>query len=100
MFGLPFDRVKAYIVNGWDKNIVNLDPQKKHTIWKGLSALQPKTMDVNCTCEAGTAMNEWDADGWPKGPYTQQIKGMLPAILTDDIITVHLKSSGKQLQPK
>ena len=50
-------------------------------------------------CET-TTTSEYDADGWPKGPYTQRIDGVLPAILTDDIITVHLQSSGKQLNPK
>ena len=49
---------------------------------------------------AGASTNEWDTDGWPKGPYTQQIEGVLPALLTDDIVTTHLKSSGKQIHPK
>ena len=26
-----------------------------------------------------------------KGPYTQQIEGVLPAILTDDIISIEIK---------
>ena len=33
-----------------------------------------------------------------KGPYTQQVAGVLPCILTDDVVTAHLKSSGKHLQ--
>ena len=92
-----YDRVKAYISNGWDKNIIDPDPQKKYTLRKGL-LLQPNLS----LCEARTDhdINEWDADGWPKGPYTQQVEGVLPCILTDDIVTAHLKSSGKQLQPR
>ena len=34
------------------------------------------------------------------GPYTQQIQGILPPILTDHIILTHLQTSGKQLKPK
>ncbi len=85
---LPFHRVKAYIANGWDKNIVDPDPQKKYTLRKDLSVSQPKTTDDNCTCTAGANTNEWDGDGWPKGAYTQQIEGVLPAILTDNIVTI------------
>ena len=48
---------------------------------------------------AGASTNEWDADGWPKGSYTQQIERVLPALLTDDIVTT-FKSSGKQIHPK
>ena len=97
---LPLHRVKAYIANGWDKNIVDPDPQKKYTLRKDLSASQSKKTDDNCMYRAGASTNEWDADGWPKGPYTQQIEGVLLALLTDDIVTTHLKSSGKQIHPK
>ena len=62
--------------------------------------MQPKTTDVNHMCGTGTATNEWDTDGWPKGPYMQRIEGVLPAVLTDDIVTAHLKLSGKHLHPK
>ena len=41
-----------------------------------------------------------ESDSWPKGPYTQQIQGVLPPILTDDIILTHLQNSGKQLKSK
>ena len=33
-----------------------------------------------------------------KGPYTQQIEGVLPSLLTEDLIISHLQSSGKQLK--
>ena len=39
-------------------------------------------------------------DSWPKGPYCQQIQGILPPMLTDDIILTHLQISGKQLKPQ
>ena len=88
-----YDRIKAYISTGWDKNIIDPDPQKKYMLRKGL-LLQPNLS----LCEARTDydINELDADGWPKGPYTQQVAGVLPCILTDDIVTAHLMSSGKQ----
>jgi len=35
---------------------------------------------------------------WPKGPYTQQIQGILPSPITDDIVLKHLQTSGKQLK--
>ena len=51
------DRVKAYISNRWDKNIINPDPQKKCTLRKGL-LLQLKLS----LCEVRTDhdINEWD----------------------------------------
>ena len=96
---LLFRRVKSHIANWWDKKIVDPDPQKRYILQKNLSALKPKYTDVNFTCETGTTINEWVADGWPKGPYTQQ-NGVLPAVLNGDIITAHLKPSGKRLQPR
>ena len=41
---------------------------------------------------------EEDVGDWPKGPYTQQIQGVLPPLLTEEIIMTHLKSSGKRLK--
>ena len=35
---------------------------------------------------------------WPKGPYTQQIEGVLPTFLTEELIMAHLQSSGKRLK--
>ena len=34
----------------------------------------------------------------PKGPYTQQIQGVLPPLLTEELIITHLQSSGKRLK--
>ena len=90
---LPLHRVKAYIANGVDKNIVDPDPQKKYTLRKELSGSLPK-QNVD-DCKSGASTNDLDSDGWPKGPYTQQIEGVLPSLLTEDIVTVHLKLSGK-----
>ena len=41
-------------------------------------------------------------DAWPKGPYTQQVEGVLPPIFTDtdSVILSHLQKSGKQLKAK
>ena len=65
---------------------------KKYTLRKRSQVLPP-TINVSTECET-TTTSEYDADGWPKGPYTQRIDGVLhAAILTDDIITVHLQSS-------
>ena len=102
-----FYRVKAYISNGWDKTIVDPDPQKKYTARKAqaadsttITAATTSVAAAGATAGSVSAEAAYDADGWPKGLYTQQIQGVLPAILTDDIITTHLKSSGKQLHPK
>ena len=72
-------------------------PLKKAQATDPTTAVAAATTSAEATSSAEVA---YDADGWPKGPYTQQIQGVLPAIITDDIITTHLKSSGKQLQPK
>jgi len=37
-------------------------------------------------------------EDWPKGPYTQQIQGVLPPLLTEELIMTHLQSSGKRLK--
>jgi len=39
-----------------------------------------------------------DLKKWPSGPYTQQIEGVLPPVLTEDLIISHLELSGKQLK--
>ena len=39
-------------------------------------------------------------DTWLKGPYTQQIEGVLPPVISDSIILLHLQKSGKQLKPQ
>ena len=41
-----------------------------------------------------------DDVGCPKGPYTQQIEGVLPTFLTEEVIMAHLQSSGKRFKGK
>ena len=87
--------MKAYISNGWDKRIVDPDPEKLYTQRKALN--NPgvdgiASNDVNIQDEIQEQME------WPKGPYTQQIEGVLPPLLTEDLIISHLQSSGKQLK--
>ena len=75
--------------------IFDPDPQKKYTAKKAQATADPTTAVAATTSAVATSSVEvaYDADGWPKCPYTQQIQGVLPAIITDDIITTHLKSS-------
>jgi len=95
--------VKAFITNGWDKRIVDPDPDKKYTrVLLNAAATSEVSTDSNTAANQlqshSNANSELDL--WPKGPYTQQIHGILPTILTDDIILTHLQTSGKQLKPK
>ena len=80
---LPLHRVKTYIVNGWDRSIVDPDPQKKYTLGTELAASQSKQADDDC--KLGARWNEQDLDGWPKGPCSQQSEEvcLLPCLLTD-----------------
>lgn len=68
--------MKAYISNGWDKRIVDPDPNKQYTQRKAMIEQQSESADV---LEDGVG-------DWPKGPYTQQIEGVLPPMLTEEII--------------
>jgi len=68
-------RVKAYIENGWDSRIIDPDPQKLYTKQKHLQ-LKEEVVDDG----AHEPANIID-DAWPKGPYTQQVEGVLPPIL-------------------
>ena len=43
---------------------------------------------------------EQDFRDCPKGPYTQQIQGLLPPLLTEELIVTHLQSSGKTIEEK
>ena len=73
-------RVKAFIANGWDKRIEHPD----------------SSTVVESTIQSHVEPDE----SWPKGPYTQQIQGIIPSSITDDIVLKHLQTSGKQLKPK
>ena len=75
---------------------LSIQTQRKSIHFEKVKFCHPQQMSVQ-NVKPLQASHE---DGWPKGPYTQKIEGVLPAILTDDIITVHLQSSGKQLNPK
>ena len=86
-------RVKAYIDNGWDSRIIDPDPQKQYTIQK----LQLKGQ---CDEETKHFLTASIDDAWPKGPYTQQIEGILPPIFTDRIILLHLQRYGQQLKAR
>ena len=84
--------MKAYISNGWDSRIVDPDPDKQYT--------QRKAAIEQChDGEAEDSVLELsNGKCWPKGPYTQQIEGVLPAVLTEEIIMTHLQSSGRRLK--
>ena len=64
-------------MNGWDSRIVNLDPDKQYT-WRKAAIEQ---------CHDGEAENSVldlsNGKCWLKGPYTQQIEGVLPAVLPE-----------------
>jgi len=84
--------VKAYFSNGWDSRIVDPDPEKKQYT-------QRKAAIEQCHDEADSSVVELSSGKcWPKGHYTQQINGVLPAVMTEDIILTHLQSSGKYLK--
>ena len=77
-----------------DSRIVDPDPQKQYTTQKLQVKGNGDEVDEPC-CTAGDI-----DDTWPKGPYTQQIEGVLPPIFTDSIILSHLQKSGKQLKAR
>ena len=83
--------MKAYISNGLDSRIVDPDPNKQYT--------RRKAAIEQCHDEAEDSVFELSSGKcWPKGPYTQQIEGVLPAVLTEEIVVTHLQSSGKHLK--
>ena len=86
-------RVKAYISNGWDKRIVDPDPNKLYTQKQTLKDADNEELD-------GVPGEDHDhvSEDWPKGPYTQQIQGVLPPLLTEELIITHSPSSGKWLK--
>ena len=75
-----------------DSRIIDPDPHKLYAIRKR----QLKESPGNEADEAPSVID----DTWPKGPYTQQIEGVLPPIFTDSIILSHLQKSGKQLKAR
>ena len=75
-----------------DSRIIDPDPHILYTIRKR----QLKESPGNEADEAPSVID----DTWPKGPYTQQIEGVLPPIFTDSIILTHLQKSGKQLKAR
>ena len=91
--------MKAYIHNGWDKNIVDPDPDKKYTQAR-LAAVAVPTDLQSYQLQSAQSNSSDESSSWPKGPYTQQIVGVLPPLLTDDIILTHLQASGEQFKPK
>jgi len=83
-------RVKAYISNGWDSRIVDPDPNKQYT--KRKAAIE------QCHEEEDSVVELSSGKCWPKGSYTQQIEGVLPVVMTEEVIVTHLQSSGKHLK--
>jgi len=81
--------VKAYISNGWDSRIVDPTLDKQYT---------RKKAEVEHHKDEDNVIELNDVECWPKGPYTQQIKGVLPPVLTEEVIMNHLQSSGKRLK--
>ena len=79
--------------NGWDKRIVHPDPNKLYTQKQALKDADNEELD-------GVPGENHDhvSEDWPKGPYTQQIQGVLPPLLTEEFIITHLQSSGKWLK--
>ena len=57
----------------------------------------PSERTIEQQAEAADVLED-DVGDWPKGPYTQQIEGVLPPMLTEEVIMYHLQSSGKQLK--
>lgn len=78
------------------------DPNKKYT--KAIQAANASAHSSQADKQSAAQPTSHSVDDpsclWPKGPYTQQIQGILPAMLTDDIILSHLQASGKQFRPK
>ena len=63
------------------------DPNKQYT--------QRKAAIEKCHGEAEDLAVELSSGKcWPKDPYTQQIEGELLAVMTKEIIVMHLQSSG------
>ena len=82
--------MKAFIVNGCDQKIVDFDPDKyTRTPQHAVSTVSDTTV-TKLQFHTSTS-SDYESDSWPRGPYTQQIQGILPSILTDDIILTHLQ---------
>ena len=83
--------VKAFIANGWDKRLVDSDPDKKYTRTLQNSASGSASGKVSANSNTATATTQLQSHSsadsqpvsWPMSPYTQQIQGILPPILTD-----------------
>ena len=73
------------------------DPDKKYTLAFQINKVSPDSNAPSAQLQSHSSADS-DLDSWPKGPYSQQIQGILPPILTDDIILTHLQYSGKQLK--
>lgn len=92
---LPFIQSHClHISNGWDKKIVDPDPEKQYTQRKLVLHEQHASSSTGLLEQT----EQRDVNYWPKGPYTQQIEGVLPPVLTEELIMTHLRSSGKQLK--
>ena len=66
--------MKASISNGWDSRIVDPDPDKQY---------KQRKAAINEQCHDGEAEDSVlelsNGKCWSKGPYTQQIEGVLLA---------------------
>ena len=65
------------------------DPKKQYTQRKAMIEQQAESESADVLDDVGDC---------PKGPYTQQIEGVLHPMLREEIITAHLQSSGKRLK--
>ena len=74
--------VKAFIANGWDKRLVDPDPDKKYTLALQISKVSPDDSNVPSAQLQSHSSADSDLDSWPRGPYSQQIQGILPPIAT------------------
>ena len=68
-------KLKTNISNGWVKRIVDPDSNKLYTQRKAV-------IDQQAVSESDDVLQD-DVGYWPKGPYTQQIKGVLSTFLTE-----------------
>ena len=75
------------------------DPDKKYTRAFQISKESADSNMPSTQLQSHLSANS-KLDSWPKGPYSQQMQGILPPILADDIILTHLQISGKQLKPQ
>ena len=81
------NRVKAFIANGWDKRTEDPNANNKNSSTSEMEHTMSQLLLIDV-----------EFASWPKGPYTQQIQGILPPLITENIILMHLQALGKQLK--